>query len=67
MDYTSNITRDSNSEHGMIREIAAETLQQAFRRFSACKPDVKLRKVSSEEKIVMEMAADTIQQGLKQM
>ncbi len=65
--YSSTISRDPNSEYDMIREMAAETLQQAFRRYKECQPAIKIKRVTSEEKIIMELAADTIQQGLKQM
>ena len=67
MDYSGYVSRDPGSEYDMIREMAAETLQQAFRRYKECRPAVKLKRVASEEKIVMDFAADTIQQGLKSL
>ena len=57
--------RDRYSEINMVMLLAAECIQDAFRRYKACKPAVKLRRNNSTEKLVTTLAADTIKNGLK--
>mmetsp|Transcript_22366 Transcript_22366/g.32582 ORF Transcript_22366/g.32582 Transcript_22366/m.32582 type:complete len:1512 (-) Transcript_22366:227-4762(-) len=59
------IVRDKESEGNLVMQLAAETIQSTYRRYRACKPAVKLRRVTSEEKLVMALAADTIKQGFR--
>mmetsp|Transcript_22367 Transcript_22367/g.32590 ORF Transcript_22367/g.32590 Transcript_22367/m.32590 type:complete len:1458 (-) Transcript_22367:130-4503(-) len=59
------IVRDKESEGNLVMQLAAETIQSTYRRYRACKPAMKLRRVSSEEKLVMSLAADTIKQSFR--
>ena len=54
------VIRDKYSEANMVWQMAAECIQEAYRRYKACKPDVKLKRIISCEKLVMNLAADTI-------
>ncbi len=44
----------------IVEYLAAEIIQHAFRRYLACKPAIKIKRISSSEKVVMNLAADTI-------
>ena len=59
------VVRDRFSEINMVMHLAAETIQEAYRRYRACKPAVKLRRCSSYENIVVNLAADTIKNSFK--
>ena len=59
------LVRDRFSEINMVMHLAAETIQGAYRRYKACKPDVKLRRCNSYENIVVNLAADTIKNSFK--
>ena len=59
--------RDRPSEAAMIRQLAVETIQEAYRRYRECKPDMKSRKITSNEQMVMTLAAETIKSNLKKV
>ena len=59
--------RDRPSEAAMIRQLAVETIQEAYRRYRECKPDMKSRKITSNEQMVMTLAAETIKNNLKKV
>ena len=59
------VVRDRPSERGMIKAYAAESIQDAYRRYKDCKPYVKQLKTAKYDKFVMNIAADTIKDNLK--
>jgi hypothetical protein len=59
------VIRDPVAEINMVMQLAAETIQDAYKRHKACKPAKILRRVSSFENIAVTMAADTIKSKLK--
>lgn len=59
------IVRDVHSEIAMIQQYAAESIQDAFRRYKDCKPAVQLKKRSKDVKLVQDLAADTIKNGMR--
>lgn len=59
------VVRDRVSEISMVLHLAAEIIQGAYRRFKACKSDVKFRRINSVDKMVANMAADTIKMSIK--
>ncbi len=62
---TYEVVRDRSSEVSMVKLLAAESIQEAYHRFRACKTDVKMRRINSCEKLVTNLAADTIKSGLR--
>ncbi len=54
------VVRDRLSEVNMIRQYAAESIQDCYRRYIACKPYKKNKKISESEKLVYHLASDTI-------
>lgn len=59
-DITMKVVRDRASELNMVRQLAAECIQDVYRRYRACRPAIKLKRIISCERLVMNMAADTI-------
>jgi hypothetical protein len=59
------IIRDPHAEGNMVKQLAAETIQEAYRRHKVCKPAKQLRRANSFENIAITMAADTIKTELK--
>ena len=43
--------------------MAAETIQQAYKRYKACAGAIKMKRINSVEKLVMNIAADTIKKS----
>ena len=54
------VVRDRLSEVNMIRQYAAESIQDCYRRYIACKPYKKSKKLCESEKLVYHLASDTI-------
>lgn len=54
------VVRDRLSEVNMIRQYAAESIQDCYRRYIACKPYKKSKRISESEKLVYHLASDTI-------
>lgn len=57
--------RDTSSEAVMIRQLAAESIQDAYRRYKACQPAVKLKRMNSYGRDVMNFAAETIKTNIR--
>jgi hypothetical protein len=57
-------SRDKSSEIAMIQQYAAESIQDAYRHYIACKPSKKMVKTKSFDKLVINLAADTIKDAI---
>lgn len=59
------VIRDKIAEDRMIRILAAETIQYAYRSYSSCKAAKKMKRVKSTDLLVKNIAAETITKGIK--
>lgn len=63
--YESSLGIDLITEDNLVRTMAAESIQAAFRRYRECKEEIKKRKIQSSQNLVLNLASETISRGLK--
>jgi hypothetical protein len=60
-----NVVRHKGSELEMIQSLAAETIQETYRRYKECQSSVRTARVRRENAQVEHLAADTIKEAIK--
>lgn len=58
------VVRHKESEDQMVKALAAESIQDTYRRYRECKAAVRLKALKKSEQLVLGLASDTIKQGL---